>query len=561
MARPTAFSSALINNNLLTITGGLPRANGTQMVMASGAQTIEGAKTFSNISRFPSGISFEASDETRVSFESGLLTHRNPSNIYLHTSGSISRYYPTLLAARAAAVSGNTIFVGPGVYNVTGNLLKNGVDWHFAPNARVYKTNTSDTALFDDTTGGANEAVRCVVGGFGSFYNVATSVGGFLAAGGVIQMHQPNSDVVFHGEKFIATDTGYAKSPAIFQRSGNMSVFADIISGDVSAIWWEGGGIYVRANEAFCIGDAYWTIYCFNVPSGSKKAWFDIQNLRCSHPSAGIIGLLTCDPTTQIWLNCKEMVGRDNCIRYEVGGLGVGGKLYVNAQKMSILSASTSSLTANSANIVNVASPGKMWITVQKIAGRAVSMAGDPTLTFLTLDVLEIEDDTLETNEMFYLDGISAEIRMGKMKTVTAKGFIVNNSIVNIKNLSADFTTNDTDSVFSITEGTVNLHDCNFNCSPSGNGLSLNGSPYVYLHGTTINTPFSGANPITMADTPNLILDSDVTLLSHTGRKSIQSLVPQRVISKSAWANTSGHSNITFVPSNGLNVHTGIKPL
>lgn len=68
-----------------------------------------------------------------------------------------NRPFATLTAAKDAAVSGDTISVGPGDYNER-NLLKNGVNWCFLPGARVvfsqeYTEDQATTAIWDD--GGA----------------------------------------------------------------------------------------------------------------------------------------------------------------------------------------------------------------------------------------------------------------------------------------------------------------------------------------------------------------------------------------------------------------------
>jgi hypothetical protein len=77
------------------------------------------------------------------------------------------RLFLTLTAAKTAAVSGDTIFVGPGTYNER-DLLKNGVNWWFAPGAIVNYSvvaGDSDWTIFDDN----NTAITSRIGGFGDF--------------------------------------------------------------------------------------------------------------------------------------------------------------------------------------------------------------------------------------------------------------------------------------------------------------------------------------------------------------------------------------------------------
>src|SRR5688500_8683334 len=72
-----------------------------------------------------------------------------------YVSGSDVRQFTGLTAlqdAKSAAVGGNTIFVGPGIYSAN-DLSKNNVNWHFFDGAVVFYTNqivTDASAIFDD---------------------------------------------------------------------------------------------------------------------------------------------------------------------------------------------------------------------------------------------------------------------------------------------------------------------------------------------------------------------------------------------------------------------------
>lgn len=78
-----------------------------------------------------------------------------------------------LTDAKTAAVSGDTIIVGPGTYTLPFDvqLFKDGVNWHFMPGAIVNKTNVDSFAgdaygIFDDRDSGA---VTCSITGHGVF--------------------------------------------------------------------------------------------------------------------------------------------------------------------------------------------------------------------------------------------------------------------------------------------------------------------------------------------------------------------------------------------------------
>lgn len=105
--------------------------------------------------------------------------------------GAIS-YYANLTDAKTAAVSGDTIYVSPGTYNEK-NLLKNGVNWWFAPGAKVTYTSATTGSIFDDTSTGTNGAVTCVIGGHGEF-TYSGSSGGYS----VMHLENTSSVVAFH---------------------------------------------------------------------------------------------------------------------------------------------------------------------------------------------------------------------------------------------------------------------------------------------------------------------------------------------------------------------------
>lgn len=73
--------------------------------------------------------------------------------------------YLTLAAAKAAAVSGDTIFVLPGTYNEK-NLAKNGVNWHLCNGAVISYSGLATGGVFD--TGAAGGACSFTISGNGT---------------------------------------------------------------------------------------------------------------------------------------------------------------------------------------------------------------------------------------------------------------------------------------------------------------------------------------------------------------------------------------------------------
>lgn len=79
--------------------------------------------------------------------------------------------------AVAAASPGDLVWVGPGTFNDK-NFLKNGVNLWFEGSSVVY-AGAANGAIFDDGANGANGAVTCTIGGYGSFTNSGSGSGNF----------------------------------------------------------------------------------------------------------------------------------------------------------------------------------------------------------------------------------------------------------------------------------------------------------------------------------------------------------------------------------------------
>ncbi len=115
--------------------------------------------------------------------------------ILMHTDGTWD-VYTTLAAAKAASVSGETIVVGPGAYTDK-DILKDGVNWWFAPGAVVTHDGTASTYIFDDHSA----TVVCTIGGHGTFKFPAGGTG-FAWVGGT------NSIVTINADTFELTGNG-----------------------------------------------------------------------------------------------------------------------------------------------------------------------------------------------------------------------------------------------------------------------------------------------------------------------------------------------------------------
>lgn len=168
----------------------------------------------------------------------------------LATRGRLTIPFKTLTAAKTAAKTGDTIMVLPGTYG-DGNLLKDGVNWHFFPGANVLANET----VFSTGGGGG---VNCMVTGRGSFSTSAGNVvhvaagnvqitGGRMAGSGVDVVVLSGGTSVIECDT-IETSTGYPVNVS----GGNHRLTAHRLSASTSeAICISGGEARLTAYEIF----------------------------------------------------------------------------------------------------------------------------------------------------------------------------------------------------------------------------------------------------------------------------------------------------------------------
>ncbi|MFG0317266.1 MAG: hypothetical protein ACF8XB_08340, partial [Planctomycetota bacterium JB042] len=155
----------------------------------------------------------------------------------------IHRPWKTLSGAKAAASTGDTIVVHPGTYDEK-NLLKDGVDWHFTVGAIVEYTGRADGGLFDDSTTGENDVVRCVISGWGEFRRLGSG-----SSGDVFKIWKPGSKVTatFHRA------TGIARGLAVAGDSTTELIARfDSIETSDGALDCVGGYMYAHGRSAIC---------------------------------------------------------------------------------------------------------------------------------------------------------------------------------------------------------------------------------------------------------------------------------------------------------------------
>lgn len=265
------------------------------------------------------------------------------------TRGRQDKPFLTLTAAKAAASSGDTIHVGPGVYNEN-NLLKNGVNWHFELGAKVSYVAPSVPAggIFDDSTTGANAAIVCRITGFGIFETnrISSSVSSSEFSPGNITVTKAGSDITVECAALLSNASNINHYIyLISQTDGKLSVRCPRVlnSASSSAVWWTNGDLNLTC-DLLSGGTNAWAIACEDggTPTGDLY-------VRANKINGAIAG--TTNVTARVWIDALRIVAADSTISLR------GGLHYIRAQKIET--------TGNQA-CINIAT-GTIYIEADKI--------------------------------------------------------------------------------------------------------------------------------------------------------------------------------------------------
>lgn len=240
------LSQAETNADKLRFTGKSSTSN--VVIVPQTIYTVPSNFTSTTLDDLPTGSELGVALSAMAATMSGDIARivQNYTNVYYVLStgnDSNSGLYPaaaklTLASAKAAALSGDLIVVGPGTYNER-NLFKTGVDWYFARGAVVNYTGSAAGGMFDDSSNGANGAVVCRVFGYGRFIHATSNT----AIRPVLYLSNASSRVQFECLDLInqcSTSTGVPA--AIYHGSGRLDVVSHgtISSDQTHAIEGEG---------------------------------------------------------------------------------------------------------------------------------------------------------------------------------------------------------------------------------------------------------------------------------------------------------------------------------
>lgn len=442
-------------------------------------------------------------------------------------------HFLTCTAAKAAAVSGDTIVVLPGAY-MERDLLKNGVSWFFYPGATVSYTDPgigTGYGIFDDRSSGA---CTCTIGGYGVFTLGETTIA--IGAGnpnilGCVTVTNALSNISIKARKIQASSfnqTTYFW--AVYSKNGVLlEVEADdigdqnfgtttldpadgvtVLTSVGSGIYWEIGEMRVTANR---IRSSQYGVWCHE-PAGVNTAnfWLTVDYLESSLSAAFYTD---CHSTNyRTWVSLKEALSAtDGSLtggwNYISNGSGSGGKHYVFAQKIS-----------SSAGIGFAASTGSVWAKIEKISaagagGAAIvdfgpSGPGGVGNAIVYMDVDHIEDLGGNAADIQNASANVVYIHGATLSTLNSPGVIHNGGTTDLTAIRIDTTATNAAGNYGalVSASGLRLRQCLLIQPALAESIHSAGAQTVAVYGVASNRAKS--SNITLSPNAGLTVDSAV---------------------------------------------------
>ena len=321
------------------------------------------------------------------------------ADIAIYRTGAYVRSYPggataatrgtALLTARTAAASGDTIVVGPGAYALTtGQLLKNGVNWHFSNGATVTKTSNTHGGLFDDSaTWGANAAVTCTVSGHGAFVRHSTGDTLLGEANCCVLLDNSSSNVSITCKSI--ADTGNTEGTgtsqgAVRHSGGTLSINCESITSVAGGgVWWSDGELYVDCDTIATCRSCVYSSATDVAGTGtghmsdlwtSGHAWIRANKIVVDGATgtyASPVYTVSDILTPRVWVDAQviENMGDGAAVNC------AGNLLYVRAMKI-FNSYAGAPLFGTEA--ISCGNDGQLWVNAQKVVGGVGGVSGIP---------------------------------------------------------------------------------------------------------------------------------------------------------------------------------------
>lgn len=345
-------------------------------------------------------------------------------------AGRLDKPFLTLAAAKAAAASGDTIYLGPGTYNEV-NVGKNGVNLYFMSGAIIAYTGSSNLGVIDDSASGANGPLVIKIGGRAIIRHNGSASGSNASA-----LHITNSGslIQIDGEEISigGTNSGSPGPAAIVQTTGKIfctvkKLTVTTSGGNKAALWWNGGECHINAQEMSGEFSGQFAVYSAAAAQADSRdaLWIDVNHIM------GTI-YLDGDATAQAWIKAEEIETSVNASAIRVDTM----KAYVEAQK--IFSAVNASAGPPPDGVVTVES-GLLWLKAMKITSTGGAAGLSPILALYGgtnyIDVQQLENTgsvvkaIRSTGGTHHVQGNTADTKVEVTGgTLTLKGFTVDTS-------------------------------------------------------------------------------------------------------------------------------------
>jgi hypothetical protein len=484
-------------------------------------------------------------------------------------AGTFTAPFLTLAAAKAAAVSGDTVSVRPGSYTVTASILKNGVNWHFEAGASVSKsiTGANPVGILDD--GGT--AIASDITGEGVFTTTSTS----SDLHGTVKTSHASSVVTVHARRISAAQTtgdgGYPS--AVFCAAGTLSVECSesISASDPTAtafglaVYWSNGSLYVRAPKIFATESAYYGD-CTSTPTGDAFVSADDMYGTATGYSEGlsIINDASSNSSAASWIVAKTIRSPVAAIPSVSGIASFASRLYVTAQKLF-------------GSVQNLGT-GLLYVNAEKITATANGAIGNPALVYSTGGTTRITcrhyDPVSFTSQTFKVTGGTLFLRGGDFTSgASAKGLEATGGTMFIENMVIDTSGNNNTNGVTVSGGTVFLINCRITGNPSAKDIVNSGGTVNVTGGsgsgtggnfTTTGTVayYFGVPDITVSPSgisaKSIVLNgsasgsTNITVPAAAG--STNFILPASTGTSGYFLQTDGSGNTTWQPGNGATV-------
>jgi hypothetical protein len=385
-----------------------------------------------------------------------------------------------LARAKAAAVSGDTIDVGPGTYNER-DLFKNGVNWHFRPGAVINYTGSADGGIFDNSPTGTTGAITCRITGYGRFIHTGSNTAGNSM--NVVTVNNTASDIRIWCDQIIdnsACLTG--ENSGVRHHGGTLHIHANEITSNASGVWWSDGELYVDCN--LLSGGAIGGGAIYSSPGTTN----------------GVAISSAVYTSGFLWVHAKKITAADNCgiqgagtnsarvwvFANEISATGTnpnGGNIYVLGNLVYVVA---DKVSATSAACIWVSDgfgtgPGQLWATVQKLSvsgggTRAIHYdTGGGSGTSSWLSIGQIEDPTNSATSLITCVAGTHKLRVQSgIGGTGANGITVTGGTLDFTG-AIDTSAKSTSSAVTISGGTATLRSAKLTSGASGLDLSRSG--------------------------------------------------------------------------------------